>query len=144
MKKSCYFADDSNAFMINKDINKLKRNSEKIFDKLEEWFAANKLTINVDKTNFNIFHPPRKKISQEFNALNIGKTQIGRVDYIRYLGFLLDDQLNWKMHINQLCGNLTKILSAFKLIKRLVPIKFKRHLYYAYCFSRIASMSLWN
>ncbi len=42
------------------------------------------------------------------------------------------------MHINQLCGNLTKNLSAFKLIKRLVPIKFKRHLYYAYCFSRIA------
>ena len=40
--------------------------------------------------------------------------------------------------MNQLCGNLTQILSAFKLITRLVSIKFKRHLYYAYCFSRIA------
>ncbi len=55
------FADDSYAFMTNKDLNQLKLNSEKLFAKLEEWFAANKRTINVDKTNFNIFHPPRKK-----------------------------------------------------------------------------------
>ncbi len=47
------------------------------------------------------------------------------------------DQLNRKVHINHLCGNLTKILSAFKLFKRLIPDKFKRDLYYAYCFSRI-------
>ncbi len=56
------FANDSNAFVINKDINQIKENSEKLFCKLEEWFAANKLTLNLDKTNFNIFHPPRKKM----------------------------------------------------------------------------------
>ncbi len=58
------FTHDSNAFMINKDLNKLKLNSGKLFAKLEEWFAANKLTINVDKTNFIIFHSPRKKITR--------------------------------------------------------------------------------
>ncbi len=54
------FADDSNAFVINKDINQIKQNSEKLFSKLEECFAANKLTLNLDNNNFNIFHPPRK------------------------------------------------------------------------------------
>ncbi len=68
------------------------------------------------------------------HVLHIGKTQIGRIGYVCYLGVLvaLGDQLNWKMHINQCCGNLAKILSAFQLFKRLVTIKFKRQLYYAY------------
>ncbi len=36
---------------------------------------------------------------------------------VRYLGILLDEQLNWKFQINALCNNLRKIVSAFKLIK---------------------------
>ncbi len=60
-----------------------------------------------------IFHPPRKIISQEFSVLQIGKQQIGCIDYVRYLGILLDDQLNLKNPHKQplnsyLCGNLTK------------------------------------
>ena len=42
---------------------------------------------------------------------------------------------------NSLCNNLTKIVSAFKLIKKKdlvsVPFRFNRQLYYAYCFSWI-------
>ncbi len=75
---------------------------------------------------------------QDFNTLNIGKSKITCVNYVRYLGILLDDQLNWKFHISHLCNSLTKVISAFKLIKTLVPLQFKRQLYYAYCFSRIS------
>ncbi len=56
------FADDSNAFIIHKNLHQLKQNAERLFIKLEEWFSSNKLTINIDKTNYNIFHSPRKKI----------------------------------------------------------------------------------
>ena len=45
-------------------------------------------------------------------------------------------QLNWKFHISYLCNSLTKVISGFKLIKRLVLFQFKRNLYYA--FSRIS------
>ncbi len=50
---------------------KLDKIQNILFTELEEWFASNRLTINLDKTNFNIFHPPRKKMSQEFNNLLI-------------------------------------------------------------------------
>ncbi len=85
-----------------------------------------------------MFFIHQEKRSQECKALDIGNWQISRVHYVvRYLGILLDDQLSWKVHINHLCGNLTKILSAFKLIKRPISDKFKRDLCYAYCFSHI-------
>ncbi len=45
------FADDTNAFPMNKDLNQLKHDGEKLLSKLCDWFAANKLTLNIDKTN---------------------------------------------------------------------------------------------
>ncbi len=44
-EKIMLFADDSNAFIINKDIMQIKQNSE---NKLEEWLAANKLTLEIN------------------------------------------------------------------------------------------------
>ena len=32
--------------------------------KVSEWLIANKLTLNVSKSNFVIFHPPQEKISK--------------------------------------------------------------------------------
>ena len=32
--------------------------------KISEWLIANKLTLNLSKSNFVIFHPPQKKISE--------------------------------------------------------------------------------
>ncbi len=64
------FADDTNAFTVNKDLNQLKYDGQKLLSTLFYWFAANKLhvtlkilTLNIDKTNYSIFFPPRKKKS---------------------------------------------------------------------------------
>ena len=45
------FADDTNLFYSNKDINTafLKVNDE--LQKICEWFISNKLSLNVKKTN---------------------------------------------------------------------------------------------
>jgi retron-type reverse transcriptase len=54
------FADDTNLFHTNANLVNLEitinRNLEKIFD----WLAANKLSLNIDKTNFVLFHPPQR------------------------------------------------------------------------------------
>ena len=68
------FTDDTNAFTVNNDLNQLKYDGEKLLLKLCDWFAANKLTLkiltlNIDKTNYSIFHPPRKKILSEYDSL---------------------------------------------------------------------------
>ncbi len=136
--KIMLFADDSNAFVINKDLNILIRNSTTLFAKIKNWFSANKLTINIDKTNFSIFHSPRKKVPNEYNILKLGNINIQRVECVRYLGILLDDHLNWISHINFLCSKLTQILSAFKLIKNLIPYQYRQQLYYGFCYSRIS------
>ncbi len=47
-EKLMLFADDSNAFIIHKNMTELKQLSEELNNKLCNWFCANKLTLNLD------------------------------------------------------------------------------------------------
>ncbi len=61
---------------------------------------------NLEKANFSIFHPPRKKIPVAFDNIQVLRVTIKRVSHVRYLGILLNDKLNWGEHITFLCHKL--------------------------------------
>ena len=94
------FADDTNLFYSNKDINTafLKVNDE--LQKINEWFISNKLSLNVKKTKYSFFHKPSKKddIPLVLPKLNINNSEIARTESIKFLGVLLDENLSWKTH----------------------------------------------
>ncbi len=54
-----------------------------------------------------------------------------------YLDILLGDKFNWGEHLIFLCQKLTKILSAFNLMKKFVPTGYRQQLYYSYHFSQV-------
>ena len=74
------FADDINLFCSNKEIKPLilKANSE--LGKISEWFRANKLSLNKDKTRFTLFHRPqdRDNLPLRLPALKINDYEIKR------------------------------------------------------------------
>ena len=53
--KFILFADDTNLFYQNKDLSLLELVVNGELSKLSEWFRANKLSLNVLKTNFMFF-----------------------------------------------------------------------------------------
>ena len=65
---------------------------------------------NIEKTNFVLFHSPRKKLS-EFTNLKIGKQYIQRTKYVKFLGVLMDEHLTWKYHTTELCKNFLELLA---------------------------------
>ena len=54
------FADDTNIFFSHKDINTLSTTFNLETTKLSDWCRANKLSINLKKSNFMIFQPRQK------------------------------------------------------------------------------------
>ena len=56
------FADDSNLFLSNKNIRVLEDNVNSALTKVNEWLNTNKLSLNVEKSNYVIFHPPQQKV----------------------------------------------------------------------------------
>ena len=53
--KSILFADDTTIYISSNNISNLYRDMNIELDNLTDWFRANKLSLNVTKTNYMIF-----------------------------------------------------------------------------------------
>jgi len=135
--KVMLFADDTNVFITASNLFLLKQKAQEVMKQLTQWFTCNKLTLNLDKTQYSIFRKGNMKIPLEYDSLTFNRHTIQRVDHALYLGAALDDKLNWNVHIKNLIGKLVKYASAFKIISRLVPVQCKKQLYYAYIYSHL-------
>ena len=52
--KFILFADDTNIFCCDSDLHKLLRVINAELEKIHMWFSANRLSLNVAKTNYRI------------------------------------------------------------------------------------------
>ena len=55
------FADDANIFFSHKNIKDLFQAVNSELGKVFQWFNANKLSLNKDKTKYTFFHKTREK-----------------------------------------------------------------------------------
>ena len=82
---------------------------------------ANKLSLNIDKTNYIIFHSSSSNVPSGSN-IKIGKKQIKRVKFVKFLDILLDEHLSWKYHLSELAKKLSRTCGMFLKIRNLLPL----------------------
>ena len=68
---------------------------------------ANKLSVNIDKTDYVIFHSRHKKVSYDI-SLSFDDKCITRKPKVKFLGGFLDENLTWKPHISHVCKKVSK------------------------------------
>ena len=125
------FADDTSIFFSDKNLSNLENTVTDELTNVFDWFTANKLTLNVDKSKFLLISPPQKEISHEIN-LKIQNKSIKQKDYIRYLGVILDNKLNWKHHNKHINMKISKGIGILPKMRNFVPIQILRKLYFAF------------
>ena len=78
--------------------------------KISLWFKANKLSLNVTKTKYSLFHPAAKKrfLKDPIPTLKMDNTAIDRENVTKFLGVLIDENLSWKPHINNVSTKISK------------------------------------
>ena len=103
--KFILFADDTNIFCSGKDVNELSKLVTRELDKLKNWFATNKLSLNVTKTNFMLFSRNADAVDIE---VKIDDVIVNRVDATKFLGVVIDDKLTWKKHIETVKSKVSK------------------------------------
>ena len=101
------FADDTNLFISHNDPDYLNDTLNSELNNLSTWFAANRLSLNLSKTNFMVFKPRQKKQLFEFHV-SIDEQPIPSVSETMFLGVFIDDNLSWKPHISLLASKLSK------------------------------------
>ena len=83
------FADDTNIYLSSPDLIKLQKTMNRELRKIRKWLAANRLALNIEKTNYVIFHSSNRKISEPI-SIKIGRKRIRGVNTVKFLGVLSD------------------------------------------------------
>jgi len=98
--------------------------------KIQEWFSATKLTINVNKTAAIIIQPTIKKEECSIDIV-IDKERIPIVNSYKYLGINLDNQLNFDIHIENIESKISRSIGSYGSYVRFSIKKTLRIIYYA-------------
>ena len=123
------FADDTNVFYSHTDLNILITTLNLELNKLSSWFKSNKLSLNINKTNCMYFKNIHSKYAPYFNIL-IDDMPIIEKEVTTFLGVMIDSNLTWNSHINNIC----------MLVSRGIGILYKLK----YCLSQKSLFMLYN
>ena len=129
------FADDTTLYNADKNLSVLKCCIENDVATIMDWFLANSLTLNVQKTKVLLFSPKLNKQTQ-FD-LEIENCKIIRDKETKFLGVILGNELTWTAHLTNV---ITKMKRNFGLLcrgKKLLTNHGLKMLYYAQIFSHM-------
>ena len=109
-------ADDTSSFMCHEDPVYLAASLNSELNKLSAWFKANKLSLNLKKTNFMLFKPRQKKYHFPMQ-ISVNEQKIKQVKETVFLGVVLDEHLTWKPHISQVAGKISKSIGVISRVR---------------------------
>ena len=126
------FADDTNIFTSSSNLKQLETTVNEELKKVKHWCHINKLSLNLEKTNYMIIKSPRKKeITNIFLRNNDGTNySLKRKDHIRYLGVMIDDSVSWKCHIAFISSKISRNIGIFAKLCHFISLQQLEQLYY--------------
>ncbi|CAB4045040.1 Hypothetical predicted protein, partial [Paramuricea clavata] len=116
------FADDTNLTAAGESINDVEAAMNSDLENLRKWLIANKLSLNVAKTEFILIgsKPMIKSISNKQPNIIIENKPIKQVYDCKTLGVTVDQHLSWKNNTETICKKITSGISALRQIKEFV------------------------
>lgn len=124
------FADDVSVIVstdkkmtINEHVNDINKTIISIVN----WLNNNNLIINVDKTYYMNFN----NISDDWNINCSGKS-LKSVQSVKFLGVEIDSRLDWKKHVEDVCGRINRFSFALHKLTRVATRGTALTAYHAY------------
>ena len=116
------YADDKHLAYADKDVNIIQSCLNKHLLNISKWLIANKLTLNMTKTEFMLIGSRQKlKTLTASPVLSINGTLVNQVSTSQSLGVLIDANLTWDSHIEKLAKNIASGITAIKRVRQFVP-----------------------
>ena len=125
-----HFADDTNLLHINSSMKKLNQLLNHDLKSLCNWLKANKIALNVAKTEFLFFRSPTKVIT-DFPKLKIDGKLLHPSQNVKYLGIQIDEFLSFNKHANYMVSKLRRNNEMLLKIRHFVPVNVLRSIYYS-------------
>ena len=118
--KVLMYADDTCLYFSSNNVQELTTTLNKDLESVCEYLKCNKLKLNVKKCEFLVVGTRSKLNRLDPNIhLLVESIPILRVSSCKYLGVIIDENLSWNLHINEI---RRKVLFKLYILRRIRPI----------------------
>ena len=118
--KVSLYADDTVLYYSSNNLRQAMSTVQNDLIELSNWCSTNKLTINCKKTKYCVYGMRSivKKSKNVDMLLSLNNIILERVCSYKYLGFILDDQLNFNKHVIEIIKTVSHKLYLLSRIRR--------------------------
>ena len=103
------YADDTSLTYLHENVHDLAAIFNRELDKISKWFKLIHLSLDVNKSNYILFHRKLKAISLNLTPLFIDNELVLRVENKKMLGMFIDHELKFKAHVSYVCRKIYKL-----------------------------------
>jgi len=128
--KIVLFSDDTSLIVSNPDPIKFRDDANKILQHIQEWFNANLISLNWEKTDFMHFTTKNNSFST-FDIIYKDR-KLTTVNSIKFLGLTLNNSLSWKKHIEAIVPKLRAATFAVRVVQPFLSLDSLKLIYYSY------------
>ena len=125
--KPILYADDSNFFY---NFPKFENPSQ-----IMDWLNANKLSLNLKKSHFILFG----KVKNNLINLTLNGQSIEQTKSTKFLGYIIEDDMSWRMHVKYLCNKISKSVGILRKARQTLYITTLIQLYYSFLYPYLSS-----
>ena len=128
--KVFHFADDTSVLRNNKSLKDLAKQINSDLKNLSQWLKANKLSLNVNKTELVVFRKKEKLIDHTIKFKLNGKRLIPS-DSVKYLGLFLDEHLSWTKQLSHVFLKLNRAIGILSKLRHNTNLNILKIVYHS-------------
>ena len=132
---SILFADDTTFQISGANTSDIFVRANIELKKAEQWFCANKLTLNAKKTRVMVFKNKGQHV--HYQNLYLQNNIIERAgerckeNFIRFLGIWIDEDMTFSGHLSKLKSKLNSGIYALATCTKVVPFRVRKLIYHS-------------
>jgi hypothetical protein len=118
---SVLYADDTSLIITDSDIQRLGKDINTTILQLNRWFNSNLLLPNLEKTYFLQFLTKNTKATDLH--ISYANKKISSIQSTKFLVLLIDNNLSWHCHVDQMIPKLNKASYLIRSLKQVLSVE---------------------
>ena len=136
-----HFAHDTALLNIQDSMRAINRTLNKDLRELSFRLNANKIALNVAKTEIILLKTRNKNYDADLK-IKLYRKRIHASPYVKHLSVFIDENFNWKKHINEISTKLIKGNARLSKLRHFVNKDILLSLYYGIFHSHLVYLCL--
>ena len=131
------FADDTTIYCSETTLDDNRKKATSELTQILDCLHANRLSLNINKTNFTIFVPQCSVRDYSSCTIRLNGQNIRHVNECKFIDIYLDTHLTWKRHIERISSKISSAIFAINRARDFLSKHALRCLYFALIHSHL-------